>query len=247
MTHTSRPLSTPSFMKPWLLHSEPPPNHPSHTHLTAQCRASWLSRRGRQGFWVISPGGISVLGPPGEEGGRARPGGAGPQLSPPPPGFSSGGPSWGGDTNRQVAAAWGRGQIKARTRPCPFVMQSRLGNDPAWPATNSSPTPSFPNRPRALPDPPPPHKSSSPPGQEVCECPPGTRDGAEIGPAPEANGFMEGRGPGPEQDGREVSKSFLVQTPWTPPPALMGDWRAGRPSLGSAPSTPTLQQAGPHT
>lgn len=156
-------------------------------------------------------------------------------------------PAGAGTPTGRWRTAWGGGQIKARTRPCPFVMQSRLGNDPAWPATNSSPTPSFPNRPRALPDPPPPHKSSSPPGQEVCECPPGTRDGAEIGPAPEANGFMEGRAPGPEQDGREVSKSFLVQTPWTPPPALMGDWRAGRPSLGSALSTPTLQQACPHT
>lgn len=31
------------------------------------------------------------------------------------------------------------------------------------------------------------------------------RDGAEIGLAPEANGFMEGRGPGPELGGREKS------------------------------------------
>lgn len=31
------------------------------------------------------------------------------------------------------------------------------------------------------------------------------RDGAEIGLAPEANGFMEGREPGPERGGREKS------------------------------------------
>lgn len=32
------------------------------------------------------------------------------------------------------------------------------------------------------------------------------RDGAEIGLAPEANGFMEGRGPGPQWGGQ--GKSF---------------------------------------
>lgn len=145
---------------------------------------------------------------------------------------------------------WRRRGVGGRSKPglVPASLSCRAGSEmirpgqpltaPTHPAflTELSPSPTLP-----------PHKSSRPPGQEVCECPPGTRDGAEIGPAPEANGFMEGRGPGPERDGREVSKSFLVQTPWTPPPALLGDWRAGRPSLGSSPSTPTLQQACPHT
>lgn len=66
--------------------------------------------------------------------------------------------------------------------------------------------------------------------------PTGPRDGAEIGLAPEANGFMEGRGPGPEwEDRREASKSLLVQTPSTPLPALLGGWRAGAAPPGPLP------------
>lgn len=161
---TQAPKASPS-LRPSApnLQATPAPRAP---HLTTQCRASWPSGKGgAAGALGHQPRRYFCPGPPREEGTRAGLGELG-HSCPHPLRLFFGRSQLG--RGHQQAGVWGRqGNIKAGTRPCPFVMQSQLGNDPA------SPHPAFLtdlSSSEEHPPPTPPNKSSRPPGQEGCEC-----------------------------------------------------------------------------